>query len=143
MPRPAPAFCSHYPWPGNVRELRNLVEAVVVLTDEKVVPPEELIAHLDPTLYRETAALHKTVPEDPRVLDKPAAVDLEELFLREDGGTKPAATDSRRSCRRHGSMETRADQAGANRIGGQPHQSRQIAGHSITNFAKEDKTLWD
>ncbi len=138
---PCAGILLNYPWPGNVRELRNLVEAVVVLTDEKVVPPEELIAHLDPTLYRETAALHKTIPEDARVLDKPAAVDLEELFLREEGETMPAVTDASEGTGDMESMERELIKTGANRIGGQPHQSRQIAGHRTTNSAKEDKTL--
>ena len=33
---------TQYPWPGNVRELRNVVEAVVVLSNRKRINPENL-----------------------------------------------------------------------------------------------------
>jgi len=92
--QPCAGILLNYPWPGNVRELRNLVEAVVVLTDEKTIPPEEIIAHLDPTLYRETAALDKTIPEAARVLDKPAESELAELFLRYGNDIKPTTDTS-------------------------------------------------
>jgi DNA-binding NtrC family response regulator len=31
-----------YPWPGNVRELENLVQRLVVMTDEEVIPLKQL-----------------------------------------------------------------------------------------------------
>jgi DNA-binding NtrC family response regulator len=31
-----------YPWPGNVRELENLVQRMVVMTDEDVIPLKQL-----------------------------------------------------------------------------------------------------
>jgi DNA-binding NtrC family response regulator len=43
---------SNYHWPGNVRELRNVMEAVVVLTNRKRINPENLpdeLGHTDST----------------------------------------------------------------------------------------------
>jgi len=31
-----------YPWPGNVRELENLVQRMVVMTDEDIIPLKQL-----------------------------------------------------------------------------------------------------
>jgi two-component system nitrogen regulation response regulator NtrX len=35
-----------YPWPGNVRQLKNLVEKIVVLSDEKEILPESVQPYL-------------------------------------------------------------------------------------------------
>lgn len=32
----------HHPWPGNVRELENVIERAVILTDKKIILPENL-----------------------------------------------------------------------------------------------------
>lgn len=35
-----------YPWPGNIRQLKNLVEKIVVLSDEAEIPPETVQRYL-------------------------------------------------------------------------------------------------
>jgi two-component system, NtrC family, nitrogen regulation response regulator NtrX len=49
---------SAYPWPGNVRELRNVIERLVILSEESIGVedlPEEIVAEVA-RLKRETAA---------------------------------------------------------------------------------------
>ncbi len=45
----SPEAMSHlvaHPWPGNVRELRNLIQRIVVTSQESTIRPEHLPAHL-------------------------------------------------------------------------------------------------
>jgi DNA-binding NtrC family response regulator len=51
--RPVPLLSSaalavlrNHDWPGNVRELQNVIEVVVALSDERVIEPSHLMAHL-------------------------------------------------------------------------------------------------
>ncbi len=39
-------FLIEYDWPGNVRELQNLIERMVILTDGKIIRPEDLQIHM-------------------------------------------------------------------------------------------------
>jgi DNA-binding NtrC family response regulator len=60
------AMLSEYPWPGNVRELRNVIERLVILSDEAIGEgdlPEEIVAEVE-RHKRETTA---TATELPRV----------------------------------------------------------------------------
>jgi len=52
-----------YDWPGNVRELENLVERLVILTDDKPVEAELVRGFLTPETHRPGPARH--VPEPP------------------------------------------------------------------------------
>jgi transcriptional regulator with GAF, ATPase, and Fis domain len=38
----------NYPWPGNVRELKNIAEQISVLSQEKIISPNELNKYLQP-----------------------------------------------------------------------------------------------
>jgi two-component system nitrogen regulation response regulator NtrX len=45
----AVAILAHYPWPGNVRELRNVIERLVILSEESIGVgdlPEEIVAEV-------------------------------------------------------------------------------------------------
>ncbi|HYF93030.1 MAG TPA: sigma 54-interacting transcriptional regulator [Symbiobacteriaceae bacterium] len=57
-----------YPWPGNIRELRNVMERVVVLTDDGMVRAGQLPAHI-----RQASAV-EAPPAVPAALPVPAAV---------------------------------------------------------------------
>src|SRR5262249_8345954 len=49
---------SAYPWPGNVRELRNVIERLVILSDESIGVddlPEEIIAEVERTRRESTS----------------------------------------------------------------------------------------
>lgn len=59
----------NYEWPGNVRELRNIIERLVVLTEEQCINSEHL-----PTKYTQRKELIKD-----RNLDRPLKDILEEL----------------------------------------------------------------
>ncbi|HXX80237.1 MAG TPA: helix-turn-helix domain-containing protein, partial [Thermodesulfovibrionales bacterium] len=40
----------HYPWKGNVRELENIIERVLLLTDEEEITPQDIpleVSHTD------------------------------------------------------------------------------------------------
>ncbi|HLK92706.1 MAG TPA: sigma-54 dependent transcriptional regulator [Polyangia bacterium] len=53
------ALLAGYPWPGNVRELRNVIERLVILSDESITVddlPEEIIAEVSRTRREATAA---------------------------------------------------------------------------------------
>lgn len=52
-----------YDWPGNVRELENLVERLVILTDDKPVEAELVRGFLTPETHRPGPARH--APEPP------------------------------------------------------------------------------
>jgi DNA-binding NtrC family response regulator len=52
----------NYGWPGNVRELENLVQRVVVMSDEKVIDVTDLPAHMRFTLPS-GAGLRRTLQE--------------------------------------------------------------------------------
>jgi PAS domain S-box-containing protein len=51
-----------YPWPGNIRELRNVMERVVVLSDEGMVQPSHLPVHI-----RQAVAIEPAPPAAPAV----------------------------------------------------------------------------
>ncbi len=55
----AVALLAAYPWPGNVRELRNVIERLVILSDESIGVddlPEEILAEVARTRREATAA---------------------------------------------------------------------------------------
>jgi len=64
-----------YPWPGNVRELRHLVEKTVLLSDKRVVSPEDL------ELPDATGSDDLNVADEPRDL-RNARDGFEREFLR-------------------------------------------------------------
>jgi DNA-binding NtrC family response regulator len=54
----AVALLAAYPWPGNVRELRNVIERLVILSDESIGVddlPEEILAEVARTRREATA----------------------------------------------------------------------------------------
>lgn len=55
----------NYPWPGNVRELENVIERVVVMTEENTIGVEYL-----PVAIREEAGEETTVPRNSQELKK-------------------------------------------------------------------------
>jgi DNA-binding NtrC family response regulator len=55
----AVALLAGYPWPGNVRELRNVIERLVILSDESIGVddlPEEILAEVARTRRESTTA---------------------------------------------------------------------------------------
>jgi two-component system nitrogen regulation response regulator NtrX len=53
-----------YPWPGNIRQLKNLVEKVVVLSDEKEILPETIQLHLPANGLLLNRNSHQQIPEE-------------------------------------------------------------------------------
>ena len=54
-----------YPWPGNVRELRNVIERLVILSDESIGVddlPEEIIAEVERTRRESTTSAPSELP---------------------------------------------------------------------------------
>src|SRR6202008_2729300 len=73
---PALEILAGYPWPGNVRELRNVVERLVILSDEAIGVgdlPEEIVA--------EASRRARPTPAVQAAVQLPAAA--RELPLRE------------------------------------------------------------
>lgn len=50
----------HYDWPGNVRELANLLESIVILSDQKLIQLEDLPSHIKDTLTQPKTDFDKT-----------------------------------------------------------------------------------
>jgi len=60
----AAALLAAYPWPGNVRELRNVIERLVILSEESIGVgdlPEEIVAEVS-RYRRESAAAPSELP---------------------------------------------------------------------------------
>lgn len=53
----------HYDWPGNVRELANLLESIVILSDQKLIQLEDLPSHIKDTLTQPKTNFDKTNKE--------------------------------------------------------------------------------
>jgi DNA-binding NtrC family response regulator len=59
------AMLAGYPWPGNVRELRNVIERLVILSDESIGVddlPEEIIAEVERTRRVATSSAPAELP---------------------------------------------------------------------------------
>jgi len=52
-------FLINYSWPGNVRELENLIERLVVISEEDIIRPE----HLPPSVRGKSLPLQTEVPK--------------------------------------------------------------------------------
>ena len=67
---------TRYDWPGNVRELQNLVERMVILTDESSIQLNNLAEHLSgaPQLHKEVSDL---IPGEPTPQVSGSLLDLE------------------------------------------------------------------
>jgi DNA-binding NtrC family response regulator len=106
-----------YPWPGNVRELENLVQRLVVMTDEDVIPLKQL-----PRDIREAAP--QASPDGFRLPDSGIRLDEEvkaferrwvEMALKETKGGKVEAArllginrdKMNYLCRKHGMESSR------------------------------------
>lgn len=62
-----------YPWPGNVRQLKNLVEKIVVLSDEKEILPEAVQSYLTfngPGMNGEPISREETLEEARKRVEK-------------------------------------------------------------------------
>lgn len=62
-----------YPWPGNVRQLKNLVEKIVVLSDEKEILPEAVQPYLalnGPGMNGEPISREETLEEARKRVEK-------------------------------------------------------------------------
>jgi len=73
-----------YQWPGNVRELKNVIERLIIMTDEELLDPK----HLRETLQNNELPGDQTVPdtseelkEVKKRLRETAAEDVERAFL--------------------------------------------------------------
>jgi DNA-binding NtrC family response regulator len=53
----------HYDWPGNVRELANLLESIVILSDQKLIQLEDLPSHIKNDLTQPKTDFVKTSKE--------------------------------------------------------------------------------
>lgn len=74
----------NYPWPGNVRELRNVIERLVIMSEQSPVGPDSLLPHL--TAAAETSAPPRTADElklAKKVIREEAVTALERGFVRE------------------------------------------------------------
>jgi two-component system nitrogen regulation response regulator NtrX len=90
-----------YPWPGNIRQLKNLVEKVVVLSDEKEILPETVRCHLpadspaingnpDGTFREETLDEARKRVEKEKLLAKLYAVDWDYRAVAKELGISRA-----------------------------------------------------
>jgi len=66
---------THYRWPGNVRELANLMERLVVITNEEILKPD----HLPRKYLSDTDATEEYIPDNIKSLKE--AVERYELNL--------------------------------------------------------------
>lgn len=96
------ALLSEYAWPGNVRELQNVVERLVLVSDQSSVIGRDFLIpllHLSPLSKPDAASSSATAPEMPTItLERPLKVQVEELekrlverALKEFGTTRKAA----------------------------------------------------
>jgi two-component system, NtrC family, nitrogen regulation response regulator NtrX len=68
------ALLSTYPWPGNVRELRNVIERLLILSDEGIGVgdlPEEIVAEAGRQARPVSAAAESTVELPPEARSLP------------------------------------------------------------------------
>ncbi|MBP1969126.1 PAS domain S-box-containing protein [Virgibacillus natechei] len=81
-----------YQWPGNVRELRNLIERVIILSEESVIKKQDLLSFFHsssaPSNLAETANNHSLVQEKEAMEKKR----IEEA-LEQHNGNKTAAAN--------------------------------------------------
>ncbi len=47
LDQPTIDYLTNYEWPGNVRELQNLIERLVILADDEVIRPADIMEHLN------------------------------------------------------------------------------------------------
>ena len=62
-----------YPWPGNVRELQHAMERAVIMSNQKVLQPEDLLL---------STRTHDNVPEDALVLEEFNMEKVEKLLIQ-------------------------------------------------------------
>ncbi|MGJ9458664.1 sigma-54 interaction domain-containing protein [Oceanobacillus sp. CF4.6] len=79
-----------YNWPGNIRELRNLMERIIILTDEAKITKEDLLSYLpsaSPTWKNAEPEQSNTIPNEKKNLE----IQLIEKTLKETNGNKSDA----------------------------------------------------
>ncbi|HZG81034.1 MAG TPA: Fis family transcriptional regulator, partial [Brevibacillus sp.] len=72
------AALMQYDWPGNVRELENVLERMIVTTDEEVIEP----VHLPAEVAANYVEQEENVPLMPRFSLKEALEQVEEKWMR-------------------------------------------------------------
>jgi DNA-binding NtrC family response regulator len=79
-------FLGHYSWPGNVRELENIIERLVIMTDEEMIHPWHLPFPIQEKVEETPSDIPKTSDElrewKRRLRDK-AVEPIERLFILE------------------------------------------------------------
>ena len=68
-----------YPWPGNVRELENLIERVIILSEDGLIVPKDL-----PQRFQDFQGLPLSRQDEPEVPIIPTEPDRE-VLLPEQG----------------------------------------------------------
>lgn len=83
----SPAFLDllkSYSWPGNVRELENIMERIVIMTDEEEIQPRHFPISLQPKEERMTFQVPRTseeLKEFKKLLRDKAIEEIERLFV--------------------------------------------------------------
>ena len=101
-----------YPWPGNVRELENVVQRMVVMTDEDVIPLKQLPRDIREAATQSSADGFRLPPSGIRLDDEVKAFERRwvETALKEAKGIKVEAArllglnkdKMKYLCRKHG-----------------------------------------
>jgi len=88
-----------HPWPGNIRELGNVIERLVLLTDDTIVSAEEAMRFLPAAPTRVAAAVEAPSPanhatplvREYRELRSHSAAELQQALARHSGNQSRAA----------------------------------------------------
>ncbi|MFC4024334.1 sigma-54 interaction domain-containing protein [Oceanobacillus longus] len=79
-----------YNWPGNIRELRNLMERIIILTEEAKITKDDLLSYLPSTssIWKNSETEESnTIPQEKKNLE----IQLIEKTLQETNGNKSDA----------------------------------------------------
>jgi len=99
LSKPVMDFMMTYNWPGNVRELQNLVERLVIMTDNKAVKIKDLPSYMLIETEEETSVTPGPVPEQ-KTLNMPSGRSRSLKDLERD--------EIEAALKRHGWVQARA-----------------------------------
>ena len=89
-----------YSWPGNVRELENIIQRIVVLTEDEVVEPHDLPIPL--SLGQSPTASHKEAKA--RAIEQFERAYIAGLLQKHNGNVTQAAREAKKDRRAMGRL---------------------------------------